>query len=177
MFRQQGIPHTLVVLSDVSRALREEERRAWQRLIRVMGHELNNSLTPIKSIAGSLHARLASSDIEQEERQDFERGLSVIETRAESLNRFLQAYRQLAQMPPPAMRECSVGEIVRRVAALENRAEVVVVPGPDTMLAADPDQLEQMIINLVRNAAEAVVERRAASEAGNGLRMPKPEAP
>src|SRR6266498_5738087 len=54
-FRQQGVPHTLVILSDVSRALREEERRAWQQLIRVMGHELNNSLAPIKSIAGSLN--------------------------------------------------------------------------------------------------------------------------
>ena len=175
-FRQRGVPHTLMVLSDVSRALREEERRAWQRLIRVMGHELNNSLAPIKSIAGSLHARLANSDIEQEERQDFERGLSVIETRAESLNRFLQAYRQLAQMPPPAIRECSVGEIVRRTAALENRVEVSIVPGPDIMLAADPDQLEQMIINLVRNAAEAVVERRASSEGGNGSRMLTPES-
>jgi nitrogen fixation/metabolism regulation signal transduction histidine kinase len=53
-FRQEGRPHTLVVLSDLSRALREEERQVWQRLIRVLGHELNNSLTPIKSIAGSL---------------------------------------------------------------------------------------------------------------------------
>jgi two-component system nitrogen regulation sensor histidine kinase NtrY len=169
-FRQQGIPHTLMVLSDVSRALREEERRAWQRLIRVMGHELNNSLAPIKSIAGSLHARLASSDIEPDERQDFERGLGVIESRAESLNRFLQAYRQLAQMPTPAIRDCSVGEIMKRVAALENRVEVSVVPGPDIILAADPDQLEQMIINLVRNAAEAVVEIGSSGEATNGLR-------
>src|SRR4051794_38144680 len=116
-FRQQGVPHTLVVLSDVSRALREEERRAWQRLIRVMGHELNNSLAPIKSIAGSLSARISGCDLRAEERQDFERGLSIIESRAESLNRFLQAYRQLAQMPPPAIRECSIDALVKRVAA------------------------------------------------------------
>src|SRR5437764_14381615 len=70
-FRQQGIPHTLVVLSDVSRALRQEERQAWQRLIRVIGHELNNSLTPIKSIAGSLSARLSGSGLDAEQRQDF----------------------------------------------------------------------------------------------------------
>ena len=89
-FRQQGIPHTLVVLSDVSRALREEERRAWQRLIRVLGHELNNSLAPIRSIAGSLNARLFASGIRDEEQPDFERGLSIIESRAASLNRFLQ---------------------------------------------------------------------------------------
>ena len=53
-FRQAGLPHQLLVLSDLSRTLREEERKAWQRLIRVLGHELNNSLAPIKSIAGSL---------------------------------------------------------------------------------------------------------------------------
>src|SRR5215475_8133102 len=94
-FRQQGIPHTLVVLSDVSRALREEERRAWQRLIRVIGHELNNSLTPIKSIAGTLTARLTETDLDSSQRDDFARGLGIIETRAASLNRFLQAYRQL----------------------------------------------------------------------------------
>jgi len=167
-FRQQGVPHTLVVLSDVSRALREEERRAWQRLIRVMGHELNNSLAPIKSIAGSLNARLLESSIQAEEREDFGRGLSIIESRAESLNRFLQAYRQLAQMPPPSIRECSLGPLVKRVAALEQRVEVGVIPGPPVLLAADPDQLEQMLINLLRNAAEAVLETRAASEAGNG---------
>ena len=167
-FRQQGVPHTLVVLSDVSRALREEERRAWQRLIRVMGHELNNSLAPIKSIAGSLNARLLESNIQAEERGDFERGLTIIESRAESLNRFLQAYRQLAQMPPPAIRECSLGPLVRRVAALEQRVDVGVIPGPPIVLAADPDQLEQMLINLLRNAAEAVLESRAMSLPANG---------
>jgi nitrogen fixation/metabolism regulation signal transduction histidine kinase len=107
-FRQQGVPHTLVVLSDVSRALREEERRAWQRLIRVMGHELNNSLAPIKSIAGTLNTRLSTLAMDSDQRQDFERGLGIIETRAASLNRFLQAYRQLAQMPPPVLRQCSM---------------------------------------------------------------------
>src|SRR5215470_18708270 len=104
-FRQQGIPHTLIVLSDVSRALREEERRAWQRLIRVIGHELNNSLTPIKSIAGSLHARLGDMGLGAAQKEDFSRGLGIVEARAASLNRFLQAYRQLAQMPAPDLRD------------------------------------------------------------------------
>jgi two-component system, NtrC family, nitrogen regulation sensor histidine kinase NtrY len=166
-FRQQGVPHTLVVLSDVSRALREEERRAWQRLIRVMGHELNNSLAPIKSIAGSLNARLSGMHIEMEQRQDFERGLSIIESRAASLNRFLQAYRQLTQLPPPVIRKCSIQNVVRRVAALEHRLAVAVIPGPDVQLAADPDQLEQMLINLLRNAAEAVLEAPVPGERSN----------
>jgi len=161
-FRQKGVPHTLVVLSDVSRALREEERGAWQRLIRVLGHELNNSLTPIKSIAGSLNAQVSRTVLDADARQDFQRGLAIIGTRADSLNRFLQAYRQLAQMPPPVFRKTKLFPIVERVAGLETRLRVQVVPGPDIQLMLDPDQFEQMLINLVRNAVEAALEPRPA---------------
>ncbi len=164
-FRQRGVPHILVLLSDVSRALREEERTAWQRLIRVMGHELNNSLAPIKSIAGSLNARLAGTALSADEREDFERGLGIIEARAASLNRFLQAYRQLAQMPLPNLKQSTLSQLVARVAGLETRIEVKVIQGPDVIVMADPDQLEQMLINLVRNAAEAVLERPNQSQA------------
>ena len=174
-FRQQGVPHTLVVLSDVSRALREEERRAWQRLIRVLGHELNNSLAPIKSIAGSLNARLSATSLDNHQREDFERGLGIIENRAASLNRFLQAYRQLAQMPPPVLQQCSIANLVKRVAALETRAEVTVIPGPDITLMADPDQLEQMLINLLRNAAEAVLESSGSEQNSNGSKTSSAE--
>jgi nitrogen fixation/metabolism regulation signal transduction histidine kinase len=176
-FRQQGIPHTLVILSDVSRALREEERRAWQRLIRVLGHELNNSLTPIKSIAASLHTRLSRTGIKDEEQQDFERGLSIIESRAASLNRFLQGYRQLAQMPPPAFERCSIAIIAKRVAALETRVGVEVFAGPEVDLLADPDQLEQMLINLLRNAADAVLEVQEAESNSNGSKSSCTEKP
>jgi nitrogen fixation/metabolism regulation signal transduction histidine kinase len=157
-FRQQGLPHTLVVLSDVSRALREEERSAWQRLIRVLGHELNNSMAPIKSIAGSLSARIATMQMSEEEKHDFERGLAIIETRAASLNRFLQAYRKLAQMPPPSLRKVGLSSIVDRVAGLETRLAVTVAPGTEAELVVDSDQFEQMLINLVKNAADAALE-------------------
>jgi len=157
-FRQRGVPHSLIVLSDVSRALREEERSAWQRLIRVLGHELNNSLTPIKSIAGSLGNQIARAVPNSGQRQDFERGLAIIETRADNLNRFLQAYRQLAQMPQPVLRKSSLLPLVERVAGLETRLHVQVVPGPATELEVDADQLEQMLINLLRNAVEAALE-------------------
>jgi two-component system nitrogen regulation sensor histidine kinase NtrY len=167
-FRQKGVPHTLIVLSEVSRALREEERSAWQRLIRVLGHELNNSLTPIKSIAGSLRAQVSQSILSSGQ-QDFERGLSIIETRAGSLNRFLQAYRQLAQMPPPVVRKTELPAIVEHVAGLETRLRVQVDPGPPVELMADPDQLEQMLINLVSNAVEAALEPpHAASPSHDG---------
>jgi two-component system, NtrC family, nitrogen regulation sensor histidine kinase NtrY len=163
-FRQQGIPHTLVVLSDVSRALREEERSAWQRLIRVIGHELNNSLAPIKSIAGSLKTQLSKTNLDDEQRQDFEHGLAIIEARAAALNRFLQAYRQLAQMPPPELQPCSVSTLVTHVAALEARVRIHVIPSPDVTLLADLGQLEQMLINLLHNATEAVLGQASPEE-------------
>jgi len=167
-FRQKGVPHTLIVLSDVSRALREEERTAWQRLIRVLGHELNNSLAPIKSIAGSLSARLADTAMSAEQRRDFERGLEIIETRSASLNRFLQAYRQLAQMPPPALRKVALLPILERVAGLETRLQLTLVRGPEVVLMIDPDQIEQMLINLTCNAVEAVAEPAFAGNGTNG---------
>jgi nitrogen fixation/metabolism regulation signal transduction histidine kinase len=162
-FRQHGVPHTLVVLSDVSRALRDEERRAWQRLIRVLGHELSNSLAPIKSIAGSLNSRVASTAMDADVRHDLQHGLEIIEARSASLHRFLEAYRRLAQMPAPVLRDVELSKLVARVASLETRIKVCVQPGPELIFIADPDQLEQMLINLVRNAADAVLELPATT--------------
>jgi len=162
-FRQNGVPHTLVVLSDVSRALREEERKAWQRLIRVLGHELSNSLAPIKSIAGSLNSRVQMTSIDPEVRSDLQRGLEIIETRSASLQRFLEAYRKLAQMPKPHLKDVPLAPLVSRVAALETRLKVCVREGPNIVFLADPDQLEQMLINLIRNAADAVLESAGAT--------------
>jgi len=160
-FRQRGVPHTLFLLSDVSTALREEERVAWQRLIRVLGHEISNSLAPIKSIAGSLRSRLPQEM--NGSLPDFERGLEVIEGRAESLNRFVQAYRQLAQLPRPVLRRVSVQPLLERAISLEQRLPVELKHIPDAEIFADPDQLEQLLINLVRNAVEAAFSAREAS--------------
>jgi two-component system, NtrC family, nitrogen regulation sensor histidine kinase NtrY len=159
-FRLRGVPHTLLMLSDVSAALREEERLAWERLIRVLGHEINNSLTPIKSIAGSLRGRLAAT----EAGGDFERGLAVIEDRAESLNRFLQAYRQLMGLPVPKLAPVSVATLVERVIHLETRLRVTMLESEDLILSGDADQIQQALINLVRNAAEAALHSDAPGQ-------------
>ncbi len=151
-FRLQGVPHNLLVLSDVAAALREEERVAWQRLIRVLSHEINNSLTPIKSIAGSLRTRLP---VTASDNSDLHRGLLVIEDRAASLNRFLQGYQQLTRLPPPLLTPTSLGPLLAQVVALETRLPVELKNGPPTTVLADPDQLQQLLINLVRNAVEA----------------------
>src|SRR5579863_2089110 len=143
-FRQKGVPHTLIVLSDVSRALREEERGAWQRLIRVLGHELNNSLTPIKSIAGSLTSRLPMPEISDAQNADFQRGLNIIESRTASLHRFLQSYRRLAQMPTPTLRPTELRSLIGRVGALETRLPVEIGNGDNYVVLLDPDLIEQM---------------------------------
>jgi nitrogen fixation/metabolism regulation signal transduction histidine kinase len=155
-FRLSGVPHTLVVLSDVSAALREEERLAWARLIRVLAHEINNSLAPIKSIAESLRGRVAVA-VASDQSGDFERGLEVIENRAESLNRFLQAYRQLMGLPAPRLEMVPLAPLIRRVAQLETRVKVNLAEGAEITLPADPDQIQQALINLIRNAAEAAL--------------------
>jgi nitrogen fixation/metabolism regulation signal transduction histidine kinase len=154
-FRQDGAPHTLLLLADVSLPLQEEEQTAWKRLIRVLGHELSNSLAPIKSIAGSLLARLDQMNGDEAALRDFRRGLGVVESRADSLHRFVESYRRLAQLPPPRLRPVPLGPLLERVALLERRLPVQLNPGPPVVLQADPDQLEQMFINLLANAVDA----------------------
>lgn len=154
-FRQDGAPNTLLILADVSVPLQEEQQAAWKRLIRVLGHELLNSLTPIKSIAGSLLARVGAIRGDENTLDDFRRGLGVIESRADALHRFVQSYRQLAQLPPPRIRPVALGPLIERVKLLEQRLPVQLAPGPPVTLDADPDQLEQMLINLLANAVDA----------------------
>ena len=160
-FRQEGLPHRLLVLSDLSRVLRAEERSAWQRLVRVLGHEINNSLAPIKSIAGSLRSLVERPARPTDWEQDLRSGLQVIEGRSESLGRFMGAYAQLARLPQPRLGPVRIEEWVHRVAALETRLEVQVREGPRVVLSADGDQLDQLLINLVRNAADAALETAA----------------
>ena len=156
--RQEGSRLQLIALSDLSRALREEERQAWKRIIRVLSHEINNSLTPIKSISGSLRSLLVKSELPPELSDDAERGLSIISNRAESLGRFMASYTRLARLPKPELASVRVADLVRGVADLETRLPVDVVTGPDLTIRADPDQLEQALINLVRNAVDATLE-------------------
>ncbi len=155
VFRQDGVPHTLLLLADVSLPLQEEEQIAWKRLIRVLGHELSNSLAPIKSIAGSLLARVENMQGDDATLHDFRRGLGVVESRADALHRFVQSYRLLAQLPPPQLKSVQLGPLLERVVLLEQRIPIQLEPGPAAVLLADPDQLEQMLINLLANAVDA----------------------
>ena len=165
-FRQGGLPHHLLVLADVSQPLREQERQAWQRLIRVLGHELNNSLAPIQSLAGSLESLVAREDRPADWREDMRRGLGIISARAEALSRFTGAYARLARLPPPHPAPVELGQLLARVAALETRLPIRIQPGAPLTVVADADQLEQLLINLLRNAADAALETNGTVEAG-----------
>ena len=164
-FRQGGRPHQFVVLADVSRTLRAEERLAWQRIVRVLGHEINNSITPIKSLAERLQELLRREPPDGELRDDLERGLGVIASRSEGLTRFLASYTRLAKLPPPRLASVDVRAWVNRVVRLETRLAVQVEPGPEVTLPADGDQLDQVLINLVSNAVDA------ALTTGGGVRV------
>ncbi|MGB8493974.1 MAG: ATP-binding protein [Candidatus Acidiferrum sp.] len=164
-FRQRGSPHHLIVLTDLRRALREEERQAWQRLIRVMGHEMNNSLAPIQSVAQSLETslqRAETPDAEVPLFDDIRQGLAIIRSRTEALGRFMGAYTQLARLPKPSLTSVDFAELVHSVAALERRLPVSLAEGPRVTIQADRDQLEQLLINLVRNAVDAASETRGS---------------
>jgi nitrogen fixation/metabolism regulation signal transduction histidine kinase len=164
-FWQGGAPHQLLVLSDVSRALREEEVQAWQRLVRVLSHEINNSLTPISSLSQSLSDLLDRDPRPDDCEADLQAGLAIIAERSEGLRRVMASYAQLARLPPPRLAPVDVESWVRRVAPIETRLAVEVVPGPSLEVRADGDQLDQLLINLIRNGADA------ALETGGGVRV------
>jgi nitrogen fixation/metabolism regulation signal transduction histidine kinase len=165
-FREGGLPHQLLVVSDLTRPLREEELKAWQRLVRVLGHELNNSLAPIKSIAGSLDSLLARDPRPEDWEDDMRRGLAVIGSRSEALSRFMSAYARLARMPQPTLAPVEVSELIRCVIGLETRVPPQLTPGPELTIRADGDQLEQLLINVIRNAADASLETGGAVRVG-----------
>ena len=164
-FRQHGRPHTLLVFADLSRPLREEEAKAWQRLVRVLGHELNNSLAPIKSIAGSLTSLVVREPRPADWQEDVERGLSIVASRAESLSRFMSSYARLARLPAPQFKPVDVGAVVRRVVELERHERVELISGTPATIQADADQLEQLLINILHNAVDA------ATANGGGVRV------
>jgi len=157
-FRQEGHVHQLLMLSDLTRALREEERQAWQRVVQVLRHEINNSLAPIHSLAGSLDTLLRRDPEPPDMREDLQQGLNIIAGRSKALSRFMASYAQLAQLPEPQLALLDVGEWVRRVVDLETRVDVELAEGPTIQIPADGDQLDQLLINLLGNAVDAALE-------------------
>ena len=154
------------MLSDLSQPLREEERQAWQRLIRVIGHEMNNSLAPIKSIAGSLATIVERDPPPSDWRDDVQRGLArhrLAVRVAEPLHERLRAPREAAAAQARAARRRRGSSIAssRSRRRITSRSSA----GPRLTIQGDGDQLEQLLINLIRNAVDAV------RETGGGVRV------
>ncbi len=159
-FRIEGRAHTLLVLTNAEAALVAERREAWQSLVRVLGHEINNSLAPIQSIATSLADSVAEAGaqptgggvVAQAEWIDH---LKLIAGRADALGRFVAGYAALARLPEPKIQTLELSALIQNVVEMETRLPVR-VSGPAIEIQADPDQLEQALINLVKNAVDAV---------------------
>ncbi|HKV12427.1 MAG TPA: ATP-binding protein [Thermoanaerobaculia bacterium] len=168
-FREGGLPLRLLVITDLSETLREEERQAWKRLIRVLGHELNNSLAPIHSMASTLASLLKREPRPDDWKEDTLEGLHLIGNRSEALIRFMAAYARLARLPPPRLAPFELSALIRRTAALETRLPVYVERGPEVILEGDADQLEQALINLIRNAVDAALMTGGGAGVGWGV--------
>lgn len=166
LLRSGGHGGHLLVINDVSRVLREEERQAWQRLLRVLGHEVNNSLAPISSMAGTLSTLARREPLPSDWREDFHSGMEVIADRAASLGRFLAGCSRLAGLPPPNVRTLDLYELAERLVRLEQRLPVHLDSTDHVLVQADPDQLAQALINLLRNAVEAT-----QAGGGGGVRL------
>lgn len=159
-YREKGISHSLIFLSDLTHTLHEEERRAWKRLIRTVRHEVNNSLTPIQSVADSLRVLIGRKPLPGDWQEDLKGGLELIAERAEALDRFIGAYSRLMHLPQPNFSQVDVAQLLRRVAGLETRMGIPVTAGPDVRVRGDRDQLEQLLINVISNAVEASLQSR-----------------
>jgi two-component system nitrogen regulation sensor histidine kinase NtrY len=154
-YREKGLSHKLIFLSDLTRTLHEEERLAWKRLIQIMRHEINNSLTPIQSVSQTLQTRIKQSSSPEQWQLDVQEGLEIIAERSEELGRFIASYSKLTRLPDPVFNDVNVSMWIQQAAGLEARLKIDVIPGPDITIRADRGQLDQLLINIVTNAAEA----------------------
>ncbi|MDJ0841000.1 MAG: ATP-binding protein [Acidobacteriota bacterium] len=151
-FMEHGSRRRLIFITDIQRILREEERKAWQSLLRVLSHEINNTLTPIASISDTLTRLLQK----REDGGDLTEGLSVIKERAAALGQFIERYKQFARLPKPEKRIFVLEPMLQRLAALFPHRTVTYEGVQDLTLEADPAQMEQVLVNLFKNADEAM---------------------
>lgn len=161
-FREQGRSQHLLFITDLKRVLRAEELNAWKRLIRVLSHEVNNSLAPIASVSASLDGLLNKRTINADDdlQHDLQEGLQLIQQRAQSLTEFIRRYADLARLPPPNKRPLAVTALLQRLPQLLPHRPLAIrhmtADSTALQLYADPVQLEQLLINVLKNAHEAM---------------------
>lgn len=158
VFHRAGQRYQFLLLASAQRVRREEERAAWQRLVRVLGHEVNNTLAPIQSLATTCRSMLG--DEAQAAVPQVCAALEVMEHRAASLGRFISEFARLARLPEPRLEPLELAAQLRRVASLDVRCPVRVIGKGPVQVLADGPMLEQALVNLIRNAVDASEPRR-----------------
>lgn len=154
-YRQQGQPHQFILLADIGKNLRQEELEAWQKLIRILSHEINNTLTPLKTSVAVMRRTLPRVVQAQEDQEDMIESLDIIDNRIDSLNRLVNDYGQMARLPKPNRQMASITDLCRHVIRSFEQQGVVLMKGDDIRMNIDPAQIEQVVVNLIKNAVEA----------------------
>ena len=155
-FREAGKQHKLLFITDVRRLLRREENKAWQSLVRVISHEINNSLSPIASLSQTLMRLIQKQPEHIAGREDLLAGLNIISERATGLGQFIDSYKQLAKLPEPQKQPTSIFSMINKVCALLKETTIEIETADDVIIDIDPLQMEQVMINLLKNAVEAM---------------------
>ena len=169
-FQTEGKKYKLVAFQNVNEALDETESKAWQRLLSVMTHEIMNSIAPISSLSSTLKNILNQSrenvSVENKSNfEDLELGINTIKTRSEGLLKFAETYRNLNKITTPNLSKIYVRDLFENMHTLmeptleqKNIEMDIILKDPDLMLEADTNLIEQVLINLIVNAIEAVKE-------------------
>ncbi len=155
-YREGGEQQKLLFITDVSTMLRSEERKAWQSLVRVISHEINNSLSPISSISQSLQRLLNRQDDIESHKEYITEGLTIVSQRTKSLSNFVNSYKQIASLPEPDKKLTSIATLVNKVVSLYQGKPVKTDTSLDVELIIDNVQFEQVLINLIKNSIEAL---------------------
>jgi len=174
---EQGDRHKLVFITDIQKLLHEEERQAWQKLLRVLSHEINNSLTPIASLSDTLirlivnqkslmteqtisenNSSAGNSSIDNTELfEDLEEGLAVIAERAQSLNEFLLRYQEFSCLPKPEKTLFELADLLKSMLLLFDDHNIQ-LSGQPLVIYGDEKQLQQVLVNLIKNAQQAMLD-------------------
>ncbi len=162
-YTHYGQQHYLLFISDIQRILMDKERDAWQKLHRVLSHEINNSLTPISSISNTLLNLIPASAENNQSTETppapspLEKGLQVIKSRADSLHAFIDRFQRISRLPPPDKKPFCLTQLINKCIPLFTSSQVTLHNQQSVEVFADPVQLEQVLMNLLRNAEEAMI--------------------
>lgn len=162
-FVLDGMVHNIAFVTNLSRILRREERKAWKNLLRVISHEVNNSVAPLSSYSSVLIKQVEAREIDPRLQEELVEGLTVIKNRARSMADFVARYKDISKLPEPVLQAVNIEDIVRRVAQLFPAGKVQ-FEGYSTIFHADPNLLEQALINVVKNGIEATEAHKVVTE-------------